>query len=108
MLGKAVKIRHCPATVSAPCRVLFCSGRNGPERKPTGAVLREGNPHHRASQETGPVVLRHFQQWKRRYRVPRGTEDSMTHLLRLARRSLLFVSTLLFVATSHAVTVHGT
>ena len=32
----------------------------------------------------------------------------MTHLLRLARRSLLFASTLLFAATSHAVTVHGT
>ena len=32
----------------------------------------------------------------------------MTHLSRLARRALLFASTLLFVATSHAVTVHGT
>jgi hypothetical protein len=69
MFGKAVKIRHCPATVSAlNCVLFFRSRLNGPESKPTGVSLWEGKSGHsifgtisedaeRASQETGPFVI---------------------------------------------------
>src|SRR5579863_5322610 len=46
MLGKAVKFRHCPATVSAPGSTYVEPG-NRPET--TGAWLREGGRKRRKS-----------------------------------------------------------
>jgi hypothetical protein len=76
MFGKAVKIRHCPATVSAPTLPAVDSimaRQWNPARchwelffsKSPGKAVRKG-----ASQETGPLVPTHLAY------VPRGTEDT--------------------------------
>ena len=71
MLGKAVKFRHCPATVSAPALGPYYGSEQGTSKglsavakalceplhgEPSGARLWEGG-WKGASQETGPRVL---------------------------------------------------
>jgi hypothetical protein len=128
MLGKAVKIRHCPATVSA--RSCVCDGDAGKAGKASlepqasgrrfGFVLRPMLKI-RASQETDPVC-RVCPFDKPHHRVPRGTEDIMTFLPRPAGRLLsksrllsavelpasAFLLFLAFATALHAVSVHGT
>src|SRR5580658_9631242 len=59
MLGKAVKIRHCPATVSAPARRSFWGtpaeglDRSNHWSRRSGKVIQIS-----ASQETGPLCFK--------------------------------------------------
>src|SRR5271156_678442 len=100
MLGKAVKIRHCPATVSATVRRSDRATAEGLDRsnhwsRSSGKVIQFS-----ASQETGPLCAS--------YRVPRGTEEPMQRFSWRTFRALLFASFLFSAPILQAVTVHGT
>src|SRR5579862_3780260 len=99
MLGKAVKFRHCPATVSATVRHSFGMTADRPDEAATGALLREGNPAISASQETGPLCFTLRSE---------GNGGTMSRFFWRHLRTLLFASLLLSAPILQAVTVHGT
>src|SRR5579862_9005835 len=102
MLGNAVRIRDCPATVSAPVwpAVESAAVRKAANKETTGsepARLISGKVAARgASQETGP--------WRSTTAcVPRGTEEPSMHFssqLRLAPARFLILILLSFAAVS--------
>src|SRR5882672_9584097 len=99
MLGKAVRIRHCPATVNTLSRVYLATleeaGSCRPLKRRFGKAILLG-----VSQE--PVRLQFLN------RLPRGSGGYMSSFSR--RVSRFFLSGCLFIsaASLHAVTVHGT
>src|SRR5450432_1300937 len=106
MYGKTVKVRHCPATVSAHSHADGLGRRRakmGPNA--TGVMLREGGPVLRASQETGPLAPLAAFRGERRSSMPALLRPSCRRLISLC---LLLLAALVAARPLRAVLVHGT